>query len=622
MPPAPPQPNRKKAWAHHEVFVFAATVAAASFSFAQQTEPPPEPKPQVVFSGQPQSPAPASADHPATITDADRTAIAITAWDLDVHLNARQQSMEAQARVTLRNSSAAPLDKIALQLSSTLNFDMIGLRGKKIAFRQNTLPSDADHTGQLHEAVIPLDQPLAPQPPSPSTSITEARSPSPRSASPPSARPTQPRRLPTGTASPKTSPASADSATSSGIPSVPCPSRWATAQSSSPKSAARSCSIRTPPPACASPRSFSPSRPTRRSSTATTSTWTSPRRCPPLLFPESSPHRVPATRLGFETPSLFLARRAETYGNGLRVLALDADAGQRADLYRRRQTRRAAGAHLARQPKRFLHHPRSARTRRRPCRNRRPARDPALHRRCAPSHAGRRARAGARRFRLAARMAQRRRRRLPRHAVDRSEPRPHRSDRKSQRRPPRSHPGRTRHSWRRAPGEDLLHATSPAFYRTKAMYVLWMLRDIAGDKALQSALQAYNPAQDTKPDYFEHLLEKPSGKDLRWFFDDWVYRDRRPARSLHRRASIPAAKPIRHVLVAIEIVNDGYAEAEVPVTVKGVDSSVTQRVRVPAHGRITHRITFSGKSHRSGSERRHRARGRGQHPSQDLLSAQ
>ena len=57
-------------------------------------------------------------------------------------------------------------------------------------------------------------------------------------------------------------------------------------------------------------------------------------------------------------------------------------------------------------------------------------------------------------------------------------------------------------------GEELLHATSPAFYRTKAMYVLWMLRDIAGDKALQSALQAYNAAQDTKPDYFEHLLEQ------------------------------------------------------------------------------------------------------------------
>src|SRR5580658_9475389 len=146
-------------------FVLAATVTVASLSFAQQTEPPPEPKPQIVFSGQPQSPAPsapAAADHTATITDADRTAVVITAWDLDVHLNPRQQSMEAQARVTLRNNSASPLERIAVQLSSTLNFDMIGLHGKRIAFQQNTVPSDADHTGQLHEAVIPLDTPLAP----------------------------------------------------------------------------------------------------------------------------------------------------------------------------------------------------------------------------------------------------------------------------------------------------------------------------------------------------------------------------------------------------------------------------------------------------------------------------
>ena len=54
----------------------------------------------------------------------------------------------------------------------------------------------------------------------------------------------------------------------------------------------------------------------------------------------------------------------------------------------------------------------------------------------------------------------------------------------------------------------------------------------------------------------------------------------------------PSREAHQTVLVAIEIVNDGYAEAEVPVTVKGVDSSVTQRVRVPAHGRITYRITF------------------------------
>jgi hypothetical protein len=38
--------------------------------------------------------------------------------------------------------------------------------------------------------------------------------------------------------------------------------------------------------------------------------------------------------------------------------------------------------------------------------------------------------------------------------------------------------------------------------------------------------------------------------------------------------------------------NEGYAAAEVPITAKGVNASVTERVRIPPHGRITHRIAF------------------------------
>jgi len=140
-------------------------------------------------------------------------------------------------------------------------------------------------------------------------------------------------------------------------------------------------------------------------------------------------------------------------------------------------------------------------------------------------------------------------------------------------------------------GEDLLHATSPVYYRTKAQYVLWMLHDVAGDKSLASALEAYDPAQDTTPEYFEKLLEQASGKDLRWFFDDWVYHDH-GLPDLSIAAVYPSREARSQVLVAIEIANDGYAAAEVPVTVKGPDALVTERVRVPAHGRVTHRITL------------------------------
>ena len=48
-------------------------------------------------------------------------------------------------------------------------------------------------------------------------------------------------------------------------------------------------------------------------------------------------------------------------------------------------------------------------------------------------------------------------------------------------------------------------------------------------------------------------------------------------------------------LVAVNISNAGYAAAEVPVTVRSDASSVTQRVKVPAHGKAVQRILILGK---------------------------
>ncbi len=74
--------------------------------------------------------------------------------------------------------------------------------------------------------------------------------------------------------------------------------------------------------------------------------------------------------------------------------------------------------------------------------------------------------------------------------------------------------------------QALLVARDPVYYRTKATYVLWMLRDLAGDRALARAMHAYQPGSDTAGTGFEQVLEQASGKDLKWFFDDWVYHDR------------------------------------------------------------------------------------------------
>jgi hypothetical protein len=145
-------------------------------------------------------------------------------------------------------------------------------------------------------------------------------------------------------------------------------------------------------------------------------------------------------------------------------------------------------------------------------------------------------------------------------------------------------------------GESLLTASDAIYYRTKAAYVLGMLRDVAGDTALAAALRGYVPADDTRPDYFEGLVEKASGKDLKWFFDAWVYRDLRlPDLSIARVFPSRSSEPGQY-LVAVDVSNDGYAEAEVPLTVRSKEATVTERIRVPGRGKVTHRILLRGEA--------------------------
>ncbi len=83
-----------------------------------------------------------------------------------------------------------------------------------------------------------------------------------------------------------------------------------------------------------------------------------------------------------------------------------------------------------------------------------------------------------------------------------------------------------------AVGQPLIAASDELFFRRKAAAVWWMLRDIAGEQPLQLALSAWRtqpPSYDSaeaQAQRFEALLEKMSGKDLAWFFNDWVLHDR------------------------------------------------------------------------------------------------
>jgi hypothetical protein len=152
-------------------------------------------------------------------------------------------------------------------------------------------------------------------------------------------------------------------------------------------------------------------------------------------------------------------------------------------------------------------------------------------------------------------------------------------------------------------GQPLALAIAPVYFRTKATYVFWMLRDIAGDTTLSASLRAYDPSQDTSKangkdsgsGEFESRVEQAGARsDLAWFFNDWVNADK-GLPDLSIESVFPSAQQAGNWLVAVNVANSGYASAEVPVTVRTDATSVTQRVRIPARGKAVQRILIQGK---------------------------
>ncbi len=147
-------------------------------------------------------------------------------------------------------------------------------------------------------------------------------------------------------------------------------------------------------------------------------------------------------------------------------------------------------------------------------------------------------------------------------------------------------------------GQSLIDASSDVYYRTKAAAVLWMLRSISSDEALKQAFQLYrkNHAADAGTDGFQQVLEQTSHKDLKWFFDDWVYHDRGlPDLSIayvSPRELIEKGGKSSGWLVAISVRNDGAAAAEVPVTVRSGTLTATERLLVPGKSNAATRILF------------------------------
>jgi hypothetical protein len=152
-------------------------------------------------------------------------------------------------------------------------------------------------------------------------------------------------------------------------------------------------------------------------------------------------------------------------------------------------------------------------------------------------------------------------------------------------------------------GQPLAEAISPVYYRTKATYVFWMLREVASDATLSAALRAYDPATDLNldssksadPSSFQKLLEQAGTRqNLSWFFAEWVNADK-GLPDLSIVSTFPTPEEAGNWLITVNVVNNGYASAEVPVTVRSATNSVTQRVVVPARGKAAQRLLILGK---------------------------
>jgi len=126
---------------------------------------------------------------------------------------------------------------------------------------------------------------------------------------------------------------------------------------------------------------------------------------------------------------------------------------------------------------------------------------------------------------------------------------------------------------------SLINAADEQLYRSKAMCVWWMLREMVGDQAMKKALASYRAEHDKEPSYMQGLIQAETQHDLEWFFDDWVYRDRGlpdfKVVSAFTRKMLPEG-----YMVTITVANLGAAGAEVPIIVKSGADAVTKRLVV------------------------------------------
>jgi Peptidase family M1 domain len=536
-----------------------------------------------------------------SVEDAQRLAARITALDLDVHLDLAAHQIAVRALVTVRNTGTAPLARLPLQISSSLQWERIRVAGKDVSFPVATLNSDADHTGQLHEAAVTLPAPLAA-----GDSITLDALYS------GAIEPTAQRLVSLGTPDEVALHNDWDQIDAeftglrgfgnvvwypvSSVPVILGDGARLFNEIGRQKLTLSRARVRIRLTA-EFPHGQAPTVAVLCGHAVPLKTEDAEGANPGYPGVATAEFDVPA--LGFETPSLFLARRKQ-HASAIATAWATADDDINADTW----LDAASGV------KPFVElwlgvHPRGTLTLL-------DLPDPGD----APYETG---------AMLAVPLTAAPAERLDRvmvHALTHSytevpdNPAPawlneglatfmetllveHRqgrdkalealeADRTALALAEPQSPGS-------AVGEPLDQAYEPIYYRTKAAYVLWMLRDLVGDDALSAALRAYQPQPGETASATLLKLIRGAGvtRDLSWFFADWVDADK-GLPDLSITEVFPHAAQGGAVLVAVNVANSGYAACEVPVTVHTAKGSQTERVFVPARGHVVERVLVLG----------------------------
>jgi hypothetical protein len=144
--------------------------------------------------------------------------------------------------------------------------------------------------------------------------------------------------------------------------------------------------------------------------------------------------------------------------------------------------------------------------------------------------------------------------------------------------------------------QSLLAMTDDVALESKAMWVWWMLQDMIGanDPAVAMAriLREYKPADDTDSSYVQKLLETAAHRDLKWFFDDWVYHDH-GLPDFKIESVYPGKTSQGGFIVTITVDNLGTAGAEVPLIAKFPGGEIAKRVEVRANSKLVIRVETS-----------------------------